>query len=77
MGKAIASELVHRGAVVYGLGRTLSKLEAVRAELNDSFKPIVLDVARRDLVQNWVNDTFSEVKTPDILINNAGVGYSV
>jgi NADP-dependent 3-hydroxy acid dehydrogenase YdfG len=42
--------------------------------LGSQFIPVSLDISDFEAVKNWVNQTFSENKVPDILINNAGAG---
>lgn len=75
IGKAFAQHLVNKGATVYGLGRNLSRLSAVEEELGSSFKAIKLDITKHKDIEQWVGQAFSEKHIPDILINNAGLGY--
>ncbi|MBL0309688.1 MAG: SDR family oxidoreductase [Bacteroidetes bacterium] len=75
LGAAFASALVHKGAVVYGLGRNMEKLHALHHTLGDSFIPIGIDITDQTAINDWVNKTFSDSCVPNILINNAGVGY--
>lgn len=74
LGKAIASALVHEGAQVYGLGRHQDKLDATKNDLGSLFVPVQLDVTNHNDIKEWVTQTFSERHSPDILINNAGIG---
>lgn len=75
LGKAIAEALVEKGAKVFGLARTKEDLEKIQRNLGDKFIPVVLDLTAEDDLNAWINKTFSEQNFPDILINNAGVGY--
>ncbi len=74
LGKEFARLLMERGARVFGLSRGASDLEAVRAELGDTFVPQCCDVAN----ENEVQDSFAAIKAQsdriDVLINNAGIG---
>ncbi|MFU8858940.1 MAG: SDR family oxidoreductase [Cyclonatronaceae bacterium] len=75
IGAEFSRALAARGATVYGLARRGSKLEDIRREIGDRFKPVVIDITDVEKVQNWVNSTFVDGHLPDILINNAGIGY--
>ncbi len=74
LGKAIAKALVKKGAKVYGLARTKSALQAIQQELGNNFLPVVIDISKEEAVKNWVKSTFNDKNTPEILINNAGLG---
>lgn len=63
IGRSMASLCADRGAVVYGLGRNPSP--------DDRIKFIETDV--RDLAS--VRNAFKGLPLPDVLINNAGLGY--
>jgi short-subunit dehydrogenase len=75
IGAEFSRALTGKGATVYGLARRESKLEAVRKELGDLFKPVVADITDAGSIQDWVAATFTDGLMPDILINNAGTGY--
>ncbi|MEO6882786.1 MAG: SDR family NAD(P)-dependent oxidoreductase [Bacteroidia bacterium] len=75
LGAAFASILIEKGAKVYGLARNLDKLNAIQKQLGDQFIPISIDISDQKLIATWVANTFSDSTLPDILINNAGVGY--
>jgi NAD(P)-dependent dehydrogenase (short-subunit alcohol dehydrogenase family) len=74
LGTHFSRALIDRDATVYGLARTADKLEALRDELGDRFRPLSCDV--RDEAQ--VADAFETVRDEggrlDVLINNAGLG---
>ena len=61
IGAEFSKDLVSKGAKVYGLARSLDKLNSIKEKLGENFIP--------------VQRTFSNDHTPDILINNAGLGY--
>ncbi|MBX2932549.1 MAG: SDR family oxidoreductase [Chitinophagaceae bacterium] len=74
LGSAIATALINKGAVVYGLSRNMDALNELKNILGNSFHPVQLDITNDAAITQWVNNTFSENYIPDILINNAGVG---
>lgn len=74
LGSAIAKALIEKGAKVYGLARNLEALKAIKAKLGSDFIPVQLDISENSGVEKWITETFSETNSPDILINNAGLG---
>lgn len=75
LGTAISRELVKDGAQVYGLARSLDKLNALQDELGNDFTPSRLDITDPQAIEQWVNSNFSGDDRPDILINNAGSSH--
>lgn len=73
IGRDFCRALVEKGAAVYGLARRKEKLDEVRVECGEAFRPVVLDVSDAAAVDRWVSATFPEAGLPDILVNNAGV----
>ena len=74
IGAEFSRKLVTHGATVYGLARSKDRLKDLQEELGDRFNPVKMDVTEYGSVENWVNKTFSDDHSPDILINNAGLG---
>lgn len=74
IGIDFSQALINKGATVYGLARSTNKLEKVQSELGEQFIPVTMDITEHDAIQQWISDTFSEDNTPEILINNAGLG---
>lgn len=74
LGAAITENLVQKGAKVYGLARNSEALTQLRDRLGDQFQPVRMDISNREGVIKWIDKTFSEGHSPDILINNAGAG---
>ena len=73
LGTHFSRSLIDRGATVYGLARSTDKLEALREDLSDAFRPLTCDL--RD--EEQVADAFETVREGgrlDVLINNAGLG---
>lgn len=73
MGIAFSRALIKQGATVHGLARSTDKLYQVEDELGASFKPVTMDITDHGNISDWVNSTFSEDNTPNILVNNAGL----
>jgi NADP-dependent 3-hydroxy acid dehydrogenase YdfG len=76
IGAEFSRMLVENGSEVYGLARSIDKLNKLQQELGEAFHPVKMDISRADDLEKWVNKTFSRNHRPDILINNAGVMYS-
>lgn len=74
LGRAFSESLINKGATVYGLARSEDKLNHLHKEFGNRFQPVVLDITDHDAIQQWVSDTFSEEHSPDVLVNNAGLG---
>lgn len=75
IGAEFSKDLVEKGATVYGLARNIDKLNAIQKKLGKQFIPVQQDVTNSGELETWVEKTFSSDHTPDILINNAGLGY--
>lgn len=74
LGAAIAKALIQKGVEVYGLARNKTKLESLKNDLGEKFKPVQMDISKQTDLKTWAESTFSENHIPDILINNAGTG---
>ena len=74
LGTHFSRSLIDRGAAVYGLARSVDKLEAIQDDLGDAFRPLPCDVCEEEQVA----DAFATVREDggriDVLINNAGLG---
>ncbi len=75
IGAEFSKDLMKRGTTVYGLARSVDKLNTIKKELGEQFIPVQMDIADSTKLEKWVSDAFSFHHTPDILINNAGLGY--
>lgn len=75
LGRAIALELVSRGARVVLAGRDRTKLEGVRQEIGERARVIVVDVASADSVADAATELHDE--DVSILVNNAGIAGPV
>lgn len=74
LGAAITHSLIVQGAIVYGLARNKEELFLMKTQYGNSFNPVVLDITNQSAVKYWVKRTFKDDYSPDILINNAGIG---
>ncbi|MFA5297297.1 MAG: SDR family oxidoreductase [Lutibacter sp.] len=75
LGAALSSALVEKGATVYGLARNVEKLNDIQNKIGNKFIPVAMDITKQNAIASWMKNTFSDAHLPDILINNAGVGY--
>jgi NAD(P)-dependent dehydrogenase (short-subunit alcohol dehydrogenase family) len=77
VGKAITKRLVYEGNKVVMVGRTISKLSKVIAEIGSGYKknllPIKADITNEAEVLSAVEQSISAFNRVDILINNAGI----
>lgn len=75
IGRCVAHELLALGAQVSIVGRTLSRLDKVRAEAGDAHERLhvyACDIRDADQVQRTVNEARAAMGGLDILVNNAG-----
>ncbi len=75
IGAEFSKALTKKGCHVYGLARRSERLEQLQSRLGNHFTPVTLDINDHEKVEAWVDETFSKSPLPDILINNAGIGY--
>ena len=75
LGAALAETLIAKGAIVYGLARNSEKLCALQDKLGFNFIPVCMDITNPIALNTWLKGIFDDQNIPDILINNAGVGY--
>jgi 3-oxoacyl-[acyl-carrier protein] reductase len=76
IGQAIALELGRQGASVIGTATSEKGLENIHNILKSNtinYKPMLLDVTRRESLEALVAGLDAEGLTPTILINNAGI----
>lgn len=69
IGKALCEQLLHKGAVVYGLGRRNNNLS------HAAYHFVTCDVRQWDSVKQAIQPIMSQHGAVDILVNNAGLGY--
>lgn len=74
LGSAIARVLIDKSVEVYGLARNEIKLKELEKELGKKFHPVKMDISNLEEIKNWITKSFSDNYSPDILINNAGIG---
>lgn len=73
IGRAIAENLIARGAKVIGTATSEKGAEAISAWLGDNGKGYVLNVADEASVEKTLADIRADFGEIDILINNAGI----
>ena len=74
LGTEFSRSLVDRGATVYGLARSVDKLEAIRDDLGDAFRPLPCDVRDEEQVAKAFDTVRTDGGRIDVLLNNAGLG---
>lgn len=72
-GKALAERLVAKGHRVIGCARRLDKLQALAADLGESFLPVVMDVSDTASIPQIIADLPDGFNQIDVLVNNAGL----
>ncbi len=75
IGAALARKLAADGAKLGLLARSAEKLEALAAQLGGNVKAVACDVTDEAAVKSAFGELAENLGAPDILINNAGVGY--
>ncbi|WP_301098843.1 3-oxoacyl-ACP reductase FabG [Otariodibacter sp.] len=73
IGKAIAEELVAKGAFVIGTATSEKGAETISAYLGEKGKGLVLNVADADSIEQVIAHIKAEFGDIDILVNNAGI----
>jgi ribitol 2-dehydrogenase len=73
IGRAVACELLGRGADVVIAARSQERLDEAAAALGASFAAVVADVTRADDVRRLIDGTLESHGAIDILVANAGV----
>ena len=74
LGTHFSRSLIDRGATVYGLARSNDKLEAIRDDLGDAFRPLPCDVRDEEQVAKAFDTVRTDGGRIDVLLNNAGLG---
>ncbi|WP_193014366.1 MULTISPECIES: 3-oxoacyl-ACP reductase FabG [Gammaproteobacteria] len=73
IGRAIAEDLVARGAIVIGTATSENGAQAISEYLGDKGKGFVLNVTENDSIEKFLADVRAEFGEIDILVNNAGI----
>lgn len=73
IGRAIAEDLVARGATVIGTATSENGTQAISEYLNGKGKGFVLNVTENDSIEKFLADVRAEFGEIDILVNNAGI----
>lgn len=75
LGEQIARDFVAAGHTVYGTGRRLDKLNALKAELGEHFIPLHFDVCDTKAMSEVLGGI--DLTKIDVLINNAGLALGL
>ncbi|MDM3867575.1 3-oxoacyl-ACP reductase FabG [Proteus vulgaris] len=73
IGRAIAEDLVARGATVIGTATSENGAQAISEYLGGKGKGFVLNVTENDSIEKFLADVRAEFGEIDILVNNAGI----
>ncbi len=73
IGRAVAEELVRRGARVAVGSRDVERARGVATEIGETCHGVALDVQSRDSIDAAIADVVESIGDPTILVNNAGV----
>ena len=74
LGTEFSRSLAAQGCIVYGTGRRVEKLEAIKREIGDAFLPLAGDVRKPEDVAQAISKVLAAQGRIDILVNNAGLG---
>lgn len=75
IGRAIAEDLVARGATVIGTATSENGAQAISEYLDGKGKGFVLNVTENDSIEKFLADVRAEFGEIDILVNNAGITH--
>lgn len=73
IGRAIAEDLIARGATVIGTATSENGAQAISEYLDGKGKGFVLNVTENDSIEKFLADVRAEFGEIDILVNNAGI----
>jgi len=73
IGRALTDRLVELGHTVIGCGRSEGGVEEFMSAYGEPHRFAAVDVARWPDVEAWAANVLSEMRPPDLLVNNAGV----
>lgn len=72
IGRATAKKLLEQGYLVYGAARTEKDLKYLESYENGNY--ILMDITKKEMRKNCVDQILAKENKIDILINNAGYG---
>jgi 3-hydroxy acid dehydrogenase/malonic semialdehyde reductase len=77
IGLACVERFAREGARVVAVGRRADRLGALSARLGDRVHPVVLDVRRREDVEEALGELPRGLAEVDVLVNNAGLALGL
>ncbi|MGE0153831.1 MAG: SDR family oxidoreductase [Reyranellaceae bacterium] len=72
IGLRIATRLLQHGSSVLAVGRRIERLEPLRQEWGEAFRPLAADLSHADACERIVAALTGRFAQVDILVNNAG-----
>ena len=76
LGKALSDDLIQSGEFVIGTFRNASEVETFNEKHKGKAKGVLLDITDIEGIDKCIQDIIAEFKKIDVLINNAGIGFS-
>ena len=76
LGKALAETLINADEFVVGTFRKKNEVDAFNALYKNKAKGVLLDITNLEGINKVVQSLISEYGQIDVLINNAGIGFS-
>ena len=73
LGKALANEYIQQGHHVIGCGRDAESMKSLSINYEGKADFHVVDISSYGQVQKWSNTVLEKYRSPDFLINNAGI----
>ena len=73
IGRALTDRLVELGHTVIGCGRSQGGVEELMSAYGEPHRFAAVDVSKWSEVEAWAANVLSEMRRPDLLVNNAGV----
>ncbi len=73
LGKALAEQYIQDGHHVIGCGRDAESIKSLSKNYEGKADFQVVDISRYDQVQKWSALVLEKYRSPDFLINNAGI----
>jgi NAD(P)-dependent dehydrogenase (short-subunit alcohol dehydrogenase family) len=73
LGRAMTEELIQRGHVVIGCGRSAQEIDQIQRQFPKPHHFTVLDVTSDAKVASWAQTVLAQYGAPDLILNNAAL----